>query len=143
MLIDLGYFCNFSPLTPSYLTGYAKPLAPSDVNCRHGETRYTCCRGCAQREGVEPLPTSLSFKNRLLIRFAPSLNKVKVLRCIRPLTLDDVILGQYTASNDEKEPGYLDDPTVPKGSVTPTYAAATFFIHNERWEGELWFINFL
>lgn len=61
--------------------------------------------------------------------------KVKVLRCIRPLTLDDVILGQYTASNDEKEPGYLDDPTVPKGSVTPTYAAATFFIHNERWEG--------
>ncbi|KAJ3176256.1 Glucose-6-phosphate 1-dehydrogenase [Irineochytrium annulatum] len=61
--------------------------------------------------------------------------KVKVLRCIKPLTIDDVLLGQYTASEDGKEPGYLDDPTVPKGSTTPTYAAATFMIHNERWEG--------
>ncbi|KAI8841352.1 glucose-6-phosphate dehydrogenase [Chytridium lagenaria] len=61
--------------------------------------------------------------------------KVKVLRCIKPLTVDDVCLGQYTASPDGREPGYLDDPTVPKGSVTPTYAAAVFFIHTERWEG--------
>ncbi|KAI9357276.1 glucose-6-phosphate dehydrogenase, partial [Zopfochytrium polystomum] len=61
--------------------------------------------------------------------------KVKVLRCIKPLTLDNVLLGQYIASEDGKEPGYLDDPTVPKGSVTPTYAAAVFHIHNERWEG--------
>ncbi|KAI9352183.1 glucose-6-phosphate dehydrogenase [Obelidium mucronatum] len=61
--------------------------------------------------------------------------KVKVLRAIQPLTLDDTILGQYTASADKKEPGYLDDPTVPHGSVTPTYAAAVFKIHNERWEG--------
>ncbi|KAJ3107570.1 Glucose-6-phosphate 1-dehydrogenase [Phlyctochytrium planicorne] len=61
--------------------------------------------------------------------------KVKVLRSIKPLTVDDVLLGQYTASPDGKEPGYLDDPTVPKGSQTPTYAAAVFFIHTERWEG--------
>ncbi|KAJ3026180.1 UNVERIFIED_CONTAM: Glucose-6-phosphate 1-dehydrogenase [Siphonaria sp. JEL0065] len=61
--------------------------------------------------------------------------KVKVLRAIKPLSLDDTILGQYTASADKKEPGYLDDPTVPHGSVTPTYAAAVFKIHNERWEG--------
>ncbi len=31
--------------------------------------------------------------------------------------------------------GYLDDPTVPKGSVTPTYAAAVLRINNERWDG--------
>ncbi|ORY42574.1 glucose-6-phosphate dehydrogenase [Rhizoclosmatium globosum] len=61
--------------------------------------------------------------------------KVKVLRAIKPLTLDETILGQYTASADKKEPGYLDDPTVPHGSTTPTYAAAVFKIHNERWEG--------
>ncbi|KAJ3333902.1 Glucose-6-phosphate 1-dehydrogenase [Blyttiomyces sp. JEL0837] len=61
--------------------------------------------------------------------------KVKVLRGIRPLQVEDCILGQYTASEDGKEPGYLDDPTVPRGSVTPTYAAAVFHIHNERWEG--------
>ncbi len=31
--------------------------------------------------------------------------------------------------------GYLDDPTVPKGSVTPTYAIAKLNIRNERWDG--------
>ncbi|KAL2919681.1 Glucose-6-phosphate 1-dehydrogenase [Polyrhizophydium stewartii] len=61
--------------------------------------------------------------------------KVKVLRAIQPLTLDDVMLGQYTKSADGKEPGYLDDPTVPKGSVTPTFAAAVFYVNNERWDG--------
>ncbi|KAJ3403290.1 Glucose-6-phosphate 1-dehydrogenase [Chytriomyces hyalinus] len=61
--------------------------------------------------------------------------KVKVLRAIKPLKLDDTVLGQYTASADKKEPGYLDDPTVPHGSVTPTYAAAVFRVNNARWEG--------
>ncbi|RKP10348.1 glucose-6-phosphate 1-dehydrogenase-like protein [Thamnocephalis sphaerospora] len=61
--------------------------------------------------------------------------KVKLLRAIRPLETDDVVLGQYTASADGKEEGYLDDKTVPKGSKTPTYAAAAFWINNERWEG--------
>ena len=31
--------------------------------------------------------------------------------------------------------GYLDDPTVPKGSVTPTYTIAKLNIRNERWDG--------
>ncbi|KAH9262050.1 glucose-6-phosphate dehydrogenase [Batrachochytrium salamandrivorans] len=61
--------------------------------------------------------------------------KVKVLRAIQPLTVDDMILGQYTKSADGREPGYLDDPTVPQGSVTPTFAAGAFYIKNERWEG--------
>jgi glucose-6-phosphate 1-dehydrogenase len=61
--------------------------------------------------------------------------KVKVLRAIKPLTVNDVILGQYTASLDGKVPGYLDDPGVPKDSVTPTYAAAVLYIRNEQWEG--------
>ncbi|KAF9572257.1 Glucose-6-phosphate 1-dehydrogenase [Mortierella alpina] len=61
--------------------------------------------------------------------------KVKVLRFIPPIAKDDVLLGQYSKSEDGKEPGYLDDTTVPKGSKTPTYAAATIYIHNERWDG--------
>jgi glucose-6-phosphate 1-dehydrogenase len=61
--------------------------------------------------------------------------KVKVLRAIPPLTAEQVLLGQYSASADGKEPGYLEDPTVPKGSITPTFAAAVFHINNERWEG--------
>jgi len=32
-------------------------------------------------------------------------------------------------------PGYLDDPTVPKGSLTPTFASIRLFIHNDRWAG--------
>ncbi|TPX47768.1 glucose-6-phosphate dehydrogenase (NADP+) [Synchytrium endobioticum] len=61
--------------------------------------------------------------------------KVKVLRGIAPLTLDNILLGQFTKSADGKEPGYLDDPTVPRGSNCPTFAAAVFYIHNERWDG--------
>lgn len=64
--------------------------------------------------------------------------KVKLLKCIGTLTMDNVVLGQYIgkpgASGDEGL-GYLDDPTVPKDSITPTFALAVLFIHNERWEG--------
>lgn len=60
--------------------------------------------------------------------------KVKVLKCIQPITnLSDVVLGQYTRSPDGKQPGYLDDPTVPAGSTTPTYCAMALFVQNERW----------
>jgi glucose-6-phosphate 1-dehydrogenase len=61
--------------------------------------------------------------------------KVKVLRAIPPLEIKKVLLGQYTKSADGKHPGYLDDPTVPAGSNTPTFAAAVFEINNERWDG--------
>ena len=64
--------------------------------------------------------------------------QVKVLRSVAELTLDDVVLGQYVGDpngeGDAKE-GYLDDPTVPKGSKTPTYAMAVLRINNERWDG--------
>lgn len=61
--------------------------------------------------------------------------KVKVLNAIPPLTLDKVLVGQFSESADGKEAGYLDDPTVPKGSIAPTFAAAVFSINNERWKG--------
>jgi glucose-6-phosphate 1-dehydrogenase len=60
--------------------------------------------------------------------------KVNVLKAISPLTLDDVVLGQYVA-NGKGDVGYLDDPTVPSGSRTPTFAQAILHIHTPRWEG--------
>jgi len=61
--------------------------------------------------------------------------KVKVLDSILPVELEDCILGQYLAPEDGSEPAYVDDPTVPDDSVTPTYAAMVLRINNPRWEG--------
>ncbi|CAO2812920.1 unnamed protein product [Amaranthus hypochondriacus] len=63
--------------------------------------------------------------------------KVKVLRSMRPLQLQDVVVGQYKGHSKGAKtyPGYTDDPTVPKNSITPTFAAAALFIDNARWDG--------
>lgn len=61
-----------------------------------------------------------------------------MLRCIKTLELDDVVLGQYVGNPEgegEAKVGYLDDKTVPVGSTTPTYALAVLRINNERWDG--------
>lgn len=64
--------------------------------------------------------------------------KVKVLKCIEEIKMENTIIGQYVGNpqgeGDEKL-GYKDDPTVPKDSVTPTYALSAMFIKNERWDG--------
>ena len=59
--------------------------------------------------------------------------KLKVLRCIEPVSTDNVALGQYT--NGPEGPAYLDDPTVPAGSRAPTFALTVLQVNNERWEG--------
>uniref|UniRef100_A0A8V5GLJ7 Glucose-6-phosphate 1-dehydrogenase n=1 Tax=Melopsittacus undulatus TaxID=13146 RepID=A0A8V5GLJ7_MELUD len=64
--------------------------------------------------------------------------KVKVLKCISPVALEDVVLGQYVGNPEgppEAHKGYLDDPTVPSGSTTATFAAAILRVANERWDG--------
>ncbi|EFJ45944.1 hypothetical protein VOLCADRAFT_82038 [Volvox carteri f. nagariensis] len=63
--------------------------------------------------------------------------KVKVLRSMRPVQLDDTVLGQYRSRQHGGRtlPGYLDDKTVPPGSLTPTFAACAMFINNARWDG--------
>lgn len=64
--------------------------------------------------------------------------KVKVLKQVEPLTLDNLVVGQYVGDPDgqgENKLGYLDDPTVPKGSLTPTYACGVLYVNNERWAG--------
>ncbi|KAL6009588.1 Glucose-6-phosphate 1-dehydrogenase 1, chloroplastic [Asimina triloba] len=63
--------------------------------------------------------------------------KVKVIRSMRPLLLDDVVVGQYKGHTKGGKiyHAYTDDPTVRKGSLTPTFAAAALFIDNARWDG--------
>lgn len=52
---------------------------------------------------------------------------IQVLQSVVPIKDEEVVLGQYD--------GYLEDPTVPDGSYTPTFATMVLRIHNERWEG--------
>ncbi|KAF5099057.1 hypothetical protein D0Z03_001090 [Geotrichum reessii] len=61
--------------------------------------------------------------------------KVKLLKAIAPITIEDSILGQYDKSEDGKEPAYIDDDTVPNDSRAVTFAALHLQINNERWEG--------
>ena len=65
--------------------------------------------------------------------------KVKVLRCIAPIKMEDVVIGQYLGDKDsqdkDRQLGYLDDSGVPKDSKTPTYAQVVLSINNERWAG--------
>ena len=61
--------------------------------------------------------------------------KVAIIRKIRPIALEDVVLGQYSADPAGKEVGYTEDETVPDDSRTPTFATAVLFIDDERWAG--------
>jgi glucose-6-phosphate 1-dehydrogenase len=67
--------------------------------------------------------------------------KCRLLRAIQTLKMEDCFLGQFTgnswqeADGVHKEPGYLEDKTVPPGSKCPTYAAVKLTIDNERWRG--------
>ncbi|MQM06862.1 hypothetical protein Taro_039694 [Colocasia esculenta] len=54
--------------------------------------------------------------------------KVKVLRSLRKLELDDVVLGQHKANSSMKHDEYLN-------SLTPTFFAAALYIDNARWDG--------
>lgn len=63
--------------------------------------------------------------------------KVKLLKAIKVLEPEDIVVGQYTEGeiNGKKTEGYRDDETVPDNSLTPTYAKVKLQIENERWKG--------
>lgn len=53
--------------------------------------------------------------------------QAKVLRNIRPISAEDIVLGQFR--------GYRDEPDVAGDSRVPTYAAVRMYIDSWRWEG--------
>ena len=63
--------------------------------------------------------------------------KVKVLRSIPAVTLDDIVVGQYTDGEYQGQPyaGYLEEEGIPGDSITPTYAATAVHVKNRRWDG--------
>jgi glucose-6-phosphate 1-dehydrogenase len=63
--------------------------------------------------------------------------KVNALLCVPPPAPEDVIVGQYTATQRDGMPipGYRDDPTVARDSRAATYAAAALRVINARWDG--------
>jgi len=71
--------------------------------------------------------------------------KLKLLQAIQTLTLKDVVVGQYVASNKPNVPesfkSYTDDETVAEDSHAATFASAIFRIANERWDGVPFFLK--
>ena len=76
--------------------------------------------------------------------------KVAVLRKIRPLDLNHLVVGQYVGNPDggsraaEMGPsplGYLEEEGVPANSHTPTYAAAVLEVDTPRWQGVPFFLT--
>lgn len=59
--------------------------------------------------------------------------QAKVLRTVRPLRADNVVLGQFE--------GYRDEPGVAKDSHVPTYAALRLHVDSWRWEGVPFFVR--
>ena len=59
--------------------------------------------------------------------------QTKVLRNVRPLSVENMVRGQFR--------GYRDEPGVAKDSYMGTYAALQLFIDSWRWEGVPFFVR--
>ena len=58
--------------------------------------------------------------------------KARLLRSLRPLDPENMLLGQYAAGNGMN--GYLEEPGIPPDSHTETFAALKLFVDNARWK---------
>ena len=69
--------------------------------------------------------------------------KVKVLRSIREISPDAVVLGQYGAGTvaGATVTAYRNTPGVDPASTTPTFAAVRVWIDNWRWQGVPFFLR--
>ena len=75
-------------------------------------------------------PTSLSSSSICT-------EKIKALKCIKPVTLDDTVIGQYTdgVCAGKSVIGYTKEDSVPDESKRDTYAMIKCDIDNHRWSG--------
>ncbi len=73
--------------------------------------------------------------------------KLKVLKCLRPLTVDSLkthtLRAQYIGSEmlGEEVKGYLEEKGVPDDSKTETFAAVKFYFDNWRWENVPFYVR--
>jgi glucose-6-phosphate 1-dehydrogenase len=63
--------------------------------------------------------------------------KVKVLRAVPRLRIEDVVRGQYRGgqTGGQAVPGYLEEEGVPAGSATETFVALKLAVDTWRWQG--------
>ena len=59
--------------------------------------------------------------------------QAKVLRNVRPLSVDNLVRGQFH--------GYTDEPGVAKDSTVPTYAALRLSVDSWRWQGVPFYVR--
>ena len=102
------------------------------VRCRSGSaSSFWLLRGQGALTGMRQVLALLAMEQPVSLAADDIRDeKVKVLRSLAAVRTDETVLGQYTAAGSQ--PGYLDDPTVPKGSQTPTFASCILRINNER-----------
>jgi glucose-6-phosphate 1-dehydrogenase len=69
--------------------------------------------------------------------------KIKLLKAIAPIALDDVVFGQYGPGivHDESVSGYLEESGVDPASRTPTYVAMRLAIDTWRWQGVPFYVR--
>lgn len=69
--------------------------------------------------------------------------KVQVMKALRPLDKNDLVLGQYSDGVIEKKKvkGYRKEPNVNPKSNIETYSALKLHIDNPRWQGVPFFIR--
>jgi glucose-6-phosphate 1-dehydrogenase len=73
--------------------------------------------------------------------------KVQALKSIRPMTAEEVakrtVRGQYGPGEiaGKPVPGYREEPKVKSSSITETYVAVEFYVHNWRWAGVPFYIR--
>jgi glucose-6-phosphate 1-dehydrogenase len=69
--------------------------------------------------------------------------KVKALRSIPPVKLEDLVVGQYAGGTfkGREHKGYLDEDGISSDSLTPTFAAAVLQVRNRRWDGVPFFVR--
>ncbi|EFB13354.1 hypothetical protein PANDA_019994, partial [Ailuropoda melanoleuca] len=131
--------CRSAGSPPSLFWGaLPTPRFKFTSGCLSGSTCFSLCRDVMQNHVLQMLCLVAMEKPASTGSDDVRDEKVKVLKCISEVQADNVVLGQYVGNpsgEGESSKGYLDDPTVPRGSTTATFAAVVLYVENERWDG--------
>jgi len=95
--------------------------------------KYGIIRDVMQNHLIQVLALLTMQQPESLSSDAIRSSKAKVLKSVKPLKTEDLVIGQYGKGKDE--PAYVEDPTVEKGTVTPTFAIAVLELDTEQWKG--------